>query len=107
MRRRDQDGARFAEPAAELRPRLAGRARIERVHRRAVGDEYARQTSHQAACFRRPSVLSASCTLGRAPTRARYAVTLGHLERSNCSGLVQLSTVNAYASATPEVLPIR
>ena len=27
--------------------------------------------------------------------RARYAVTLGHLERSNCSGLLQLSTVNA------------
>src|SRR5439155_1295315 len=84
--------------------RLAGCARIERVHRRAVGDEDARQTSHQAACFRRPSVLSASCTLGRAPTRAWKAASLGQRARSIPVGLVQLSSTKRYASATANCL---
>ena len=72
---------------------LAGRPRLQRVHRRAVGDEDARRRAH-AAFFSRPSTCIASWTLGRAPTRLWNAARFGHLARSRPVGLVQLSSTN-------------
>src|SRR5713226_607822 len=105
VRRGDQDGARAREALRERLPGVAGRARLERVHRRAVGDEDARQHADyrvgaSALSFSRPSALRASWTFGRAPTRAWNAARFGHLERSICVGLVQPSSTKRYASAT-------
>ena len=41
-----------------------------------------------------PSAFIARCTAGRAPTRSRYATRLAKGDRSICSGLAQLVTVN-------------
>src|SRR5262249_51441435 len=106
VRRRDEDRARPREAPAERLPRFARRAGLQRVHRRAVREEDARQGAH-AAFFTRPSSCIASCTFGRAPTRLWYAARFGHRARSMPVGLVQLSSTKRYASATVKALPIR
>ena len=57
--------------------------------------------------MRSPSSLSAVWTAGRAETRAWYSVRVGQRLRSMCTILVQLRTVNRYASAIEKLSPVR